>query len=1585
MGNSARMAEPRTDFVTRPLARDPAMTSDRWRRVQDVLTALIECPVDERDRLLAEQCDGDAALVHEVMSLLAAHDRTGPVDALGAAVAPAHSWTRAQAAGWEGRTVGRYEVGELLGAGGMGIVYRARDERLGRNVALKFLSPHLNAQPGAAGRFLAEARAAAALDHPNVCAIHDSGETEDGHLFMAMPLYDGETLQARLERGRLPFAEAATIALQAARGLTHAHERAIVHRDVKPSNIMLVSDGTVKILDFGIATADDPAAVGYRGLLGTVAYMSPEHVRGDTVDHRTDIWSLGVVIHEMLTGSRPFAGDDRQSVTDAILAKDPDLFATSYPDVPSATDDVLGRALAKDPNDRYPSMAAFAARLGRLASAGQVRERRRENRSEAALVSDRIPERASEKRRVTVLATTLSGYSSLVEHLPSDSAQRLVADVRDLVVEVVRRHGGVVNQALGEETLSLFGVPTAHEDDELRAVRAALELHARVRELAATTAANALVSVKSGIHAGPAVVQRLSDGPRRYSVVGSPVQAAFQLAALAAADEVLLSPDCQRLVAPYLRTTECATVALDIDGVRHAPFLVTGETGVETRLEASERSGLTPYVGRESALAWLEGHVGAALAGHGRVVAVAGEAGAGKSRLVYELRERLAHNQEVRVLQGRCRAYGDVTPYFPFVEVLRHALGAGVSWTEDEAHALVERLRAIDPSLEPFIPLYLHLLAVPTESHQLPRHLQGEHLQATLLGAMARLLTVVARPRTLIVLLEDWHWADDASRTALERLREIVSDEALLFVVTMRPEGGILDRWPADLQLQLEPLDFAATAAIMRSVLQVDRVSDTLARRVFERTGGNPFFVEQVCRALLEQGAVSPREGEAVVEGAAGELSLPDTVQAVIRSRLDRLDRDSQEVLRVAATIGREFEHALLADVLDPHVDLPHAISRLTASGLIQRVGERSGNAYRFWHVLTQEVSYEGLLAHQKRSLHAEIGRAIEVREAHRIDETAAPLAHHFERGESWPEAVRYGRRAAERAIALSQFADALAMLDRVLAWVSFLPDTDERRDLHADVLLQQERVCETLGFRSRQRTIVESLITLLAPRGPSARLAQAYLRRGDLQTSLKHFDAADRSLATALRISRERGDTDLERAALRSVGLLRWYEGRHAEALVLTEDALAIDRANADDLAVAGDLANICSILRSLGHYETALARIEEALAMPVLAEDPKTLVYALHRLASVHRSLGNPDRALDTLRGSDEITKSHLLPIQRSFHLTSIAHLELEQGHVEAAISAYEEAIDFSRRARHAEGLVHALRTLGEVLFGFERYDEALPRLREAAEIFAQLEDRPAEADTRSMAAAATEWLSPSDAVDAWQRVSHLRQQLGDPGGELDALEGIARSVRAADPSPLASIPAFESALDLALRLGRTDRLLPLHNSLGILEWQAGRNERAVRHYEAALLVVRDQHDTVHEGLILNSLGVTLARLDRLDEARTVLEESVTLNQKTGQQVLEAHALSALGGVSRRTGRLDEARQLFDRSLALRRARGDLAGEGWMHVRLAEVLAGMGNSEAARVALNAATIVADELNDAALKAACARTSTDAGLSEQE
>jgi tetratricopeptide (TPR) repeat protein/class 3 adenylate cyclase len=1581
MGDRARLAESGTAGMTDTRAQRDPMSSDRWQRVQDVFVAAIECDVADRAQLLGSQCGGDPDLRREVESLLASHERPGLVDRLAPAIAPAAAWARTQVAGWEGRRVRQYLVLELVDSGGMGIIYKAHDDRLGRDVALKFLPPHLSKQPAPKERFLVEARAAAALDHPNICTILEVGETEDGQLFLAMPLYDGETVAARLKRGRLAFEDAAPVALQIARGVGCAHARGVVHRDIKPSNVMLLGDGTVKILDFGIATMEAPSPARF----GTIAYMSPEHVRGDAIDLRSDIWSLGVLLHEMLSGLRPFDGGDAAATADAILNREPDLIATSHPDVPAGIDRVLRRALAKLPEDRYPSMTAFAADLMMLAPGVEPASARGEARSEATFAQPPEAGPITERRRAAVLVTLVSDYGSLVERMTPVDAYRLVAQIRDLAVEAVRRHGGVVNQAIGEEIVSLFGVPAAHEDDELRAVRAALELHARVRNIAADRGSEPAIQIQSGLHVGSVVAQRLNEGPRRFAIVGSPGTVASRLAALAAPGDVVLSQECRRILSPFVHTVACAPVVLEPDAPAVTPFRVTGQTGLETRLEVSERAGLTPYVGRESDLALLEGYVGRARRGAGRVIEIVGEAGVGKSRLVYELRERLSAAEgpgDVVALQGRCRAFGDVTPYGPFIEIVRGALRLKARGVADSPE-LVARFRAIDASLDSFLPLYLHLLSVPNESHPLPRHLQGEHLQAALVDALAALFTVLSRRAALVVLLEDWHWVDSASRAVLARMREIVPTERLVFIVTTRPldqardrpEPAVIDQGPAQgARVLLEPLDFAASEAIIEAGLGAGHVSKRLAERVFERTGGNPFFLEQVCRALVEQGAVSVREGKADVDGEPETLSLPDTVQAVIRMRLDNLEADAREVVRVAATFGREFEHALLADVLGQDVDLAGAIARLSASGLICPSLESSRTGYRFTHVLTQEVSYESLLAHQRKSLHGAIARAIERHDPERLDEQAALLAHHYSRAEAWREAVHHGQRAAERAARLSQFSDAFDTLEQVLEWQPHLPDDEASRQLRADLLFQQERACETMGLRRRQQQIVGRLIAHLAPAGLSPRLGEAYLREGDLLTLLKRFNAADRALSTALRISRELDDARLERNILRSIGLLRWHEGRIAEALTQTEEALTIDRACGDEDAVAGDLVNLASILKSMGDYPAALSRIEEALAMPSVAETPKKMSFALHNLANVHRGMGNMDATLATLRRADE-NSAHLGPVvHRSFHLTSIAHMELQQGHIDAAIQTYQQAIELSRRAHHAEGLAQSLRTLGEVLFELGRHEEALPYLVEAAELFAQLEDAVAEADMWSHAATARERLGfHPKARDAWKRVQPLRRQVGDSRGLLDALEGVARTTRQIDGAAESSVADFEAALDMASTLGEWRRALACRNTLGILEWTRDRHTDALKHYEAALLLAREHGDRIEEGVILNSLGVTLSKLNRPEEARTVLEESITLHRESGQDLLEAHALAGLGHVSRALGKFDRAAGYFTESAGIRRAAGDRVGEAWMLRRLAETYAALGDNVAAHDAAKLAARVAATSGDTTLIAGCA------------
>ena len=255
-----------------------------------------------------------------------------------------------------GRTLAHYRVLEYIGGGGMGVVYKAEDLRLARSVALKFLPPELTRDPEAKARFLQEARSASVLDHPNICTIHEVGETDDGRLYLAMPSYDGETLRRRIERGPLPIDDAIDIAEQIARGLAKAHRGGIVHRDVKPANLMVTDDGVVKILDFGLAKLVGAVALTRTGSsVGTPAYMSPEQARGEDVDHRTDLWSFGVVLYEMVAGRRPFRGEHDQAVLYAILNEKPKPLGEVRSEAPPELERIVEGLLAKDPGSRYPT------------------------------------------------------------------------------------------------------------------------------------------------------------------------------------------------------------------------------------------------------------------------------------------------------------------------------------------------------------------------------------------------------------------------------------------------------------------------------------------------------------------------------------------------------------------------------------------------------------------------------------------------------------------------------------------------------------------------------------------------------------------------------------------------------------------------------------------------------------------------------------------------------------------------------------------------------------------------------------------------------------------------------------------------------------------------------------------------------------------------------------------------------------------------------------------------------------------------------------------------------------------------------
>ncbi len=1553
---------------------------ERWATVEALFQDALAQEPAHRETYLAN-VSADASLRAEVQTLLAAHERRGVLDQL---VDEVMSPLLPSRASLTDPTVSlpahsRYRLIARIGGGGMGVVYRASDERLGREVALKFLPPHLSADATAKRRFLVEARAAAAIEHPNICTVHEIGETPDGTLHIVMACYDGETLDQRISRGPLPVNEALHITSEIARGLIKAHHRGIVHRDIKPANVMITADGLVKILDFGIAKLSDVTATQSTGAIGTLAYMSPEQAFGESVDHRTDLWSLGVVLYEMLAGMRPFRGRADHALLAATLSSDPPPFSLVRDDVPSDVEGIVRILLAKRPGDRYANAAelldAVLACSAPNAVAHTSAKPHNGERPASTTVRDTAISRSGERRQVTMVSCTVDGHDALIDRLSPDQSDAVFDQIRGAATAAAHAHGGVLNQSSSDGLLMLFGVPTAHDEDALRGVRAAMALQVSVRELAASLATRVPIALRlrAGVHVGPVVVQHAGAPDRRFRLSGAPVDVPSRLAAAADPDTVVISAEARRLVMPFVHTTQARATARAADGAQISSYVVLGETDARSRLDSATLETLTPFVGRDHERGELMQRLDSAANGSGSFTAIVGEAGAGKSRLLRELRDGAAV-RNTRVLLGRCDTYASSTPFSPFIEAVSDALDMPHGGTPSERHeAMVIAARAVDRSLDQFLPMLLALLSIPSAAYPVPEHVRGDLFQSAMLEAIAALFTLSARDKPTLLLLEDWHWSDEASRAALRQLAEVLSNAPLMLVATSRPDATI--DWGSTEQLrmlQLTPLNHSATAAIARGVLGAESISAELAQQLHDRTGGNPFFLEEVCEALREIGAVTVHNGEALVAHNARELPVPETVQAVLRTRIDRLDAQALDALRIASVIGRDFTRGVLEAVSAAPDTLPLALERLKASGLVQQISVVPEPLFRFKHALTQEVAYDSLLEHQRASMHRAVGHAIEARYTTRLDEHVDRLAHHFGRAESWEEAVMYGVMAADRTMGLNQNADALHTLERVEGWLAQLPDNPTRRDLEADVLLRQERLSETLGMRNRQLKLVERLIGLLAPFGPSERLAQAYLRQGDAFTLLRRFEAAERALETALHIASERADSVGERNALRSIALLRSHEGRHAEALSIVERVLELGRQAADTRAEAGDMATMANILRAMGDVPRALTVLEAALLRTAATDNPVRYGALLNVIGTVHRDLGDYDLALEYFNRIMREGLEHRHPVVACFTLPAIAHIQLQQGRIEESLATYRQALDINQKARFAEGSAHASHSLGEVLSSLGRHAEALPHLHRAADLFAQLEDHVNTALMWRRISLAYERLEAFDEARAsWDRAREIYSTSGNRTGEAESLEGLARCERRLNAEPAQVIDRYEKALTVACRAGDRMRELTVRNALGIVHWQCGEYRDAVRHYELALRLCREGSDRVHEALILNSLGASLHKLRRWDEARTALVEAVRVTEQTSELLLRAHAFATLGDVAIASGRLEEARERFVQSLQLRMELADRRGEGWMQHRLAHASRLLGDMNAAREASDIAFHIAQEVDDPVLLAA--------------
>jgi serine/threonine protein kinase/tetratricopeptide (TPR) repeat protein/class 3 adenylate cyclase len=1625
------------------------MTPERWKRIDELLDALLDLDPSKWGSFLDQTCASDDSLRGEVASLLAAHRRSeGFIEAIPSGAADL--FPLSGAADIVGNSVAHYRVLSSLGNGGMGEVYLARDTRLGRQVALKLLPAHYTRDKARISRFQQEACAASALNHPNILTVYEIGQQDDFH-FIATEYIEGETLREQISQGPMSARVALETAIQITCALEAAHAAGIVHRDIKPENVMRRPDGLVKILDFGIAKlmlspVSDPESgaptvpniqTETGMVVGTIHYMSPEQVRGLAVDSRSDIFSLGVVLYEMVAGCRPFDADTPGDAVVALLDREPRPLDQLVPRLPAALQQIVSRALAKNRDSRYQTSTELLVdlkNLHRQIEAGsedsQVKCRlcKRENPhnfdfcgtcgsslkkccpncAKAALTydifcglcghrfiesPDTLPFAAlapasadmqsaqpAERRRATIIDAVVSGCEAIIEQFGPCEADRVIGSIKSAVAEIITSHGGIVDRCSGEELVALFGIPASYEDDSLRAIRAALKLRVTLWEMSAKieTRLGQPIRMYAGVSSGPVVARLQEDG--KHKVSGDPLQVAARLAANAALDEILVSPETQRLIAPFFRLSVKGSLSLDPKAEPLTVYRVDGESGVHTRLEAAELYGLTSYTGRGKELQTLHSSLEKALAGEGQFVTVVGDAGVGKSRLLLEFRRALMQDQHpVVLLESRCQAHRSSISYSPFIDVLRDLLGLHDDDPPERLlAAAVAGISAIDPVLERYAPLYLHLLSIQSGVHALQRDLKGDELRLAVEEALSAIFTLNTRRGLTIVLLEDWHWADAASVDALMRLAGMASTCPLLIVVTGRPEmafdWGYIETHAL---VNLAPLDHVSSIRVVKSLLDCDELPPGLGDLVYRRTGGNPFFIEELCRTLIEEGRVRVTGGIATLVGSLEDLHLPDTVQAIIRTRLDRLDSESQKLLRHASVIGREFDLNILERMLECGPSQTSGCLRaLQSHGLLQQIRVLPEPAYRFRHVLTQEVAYDSLLLHQRKALHHAAGQAIEHFYCGRIEEQLEVLTHHYSRAEDWEKAMQFGRDAAEKASRLSRFSEALTMLEQTEGWLDRLDSASEKKQARAKILLQQERLCETLGLRDRQQELINRVLSLVDSSSDQSLLADALVRQGELYTLLRRFDEAERALARSLEIRRSLSDAVGERVALRSAGFLHWQQGRYDDAIFCHEAALAIDEQQIDSAGFAQDLTSLGSILRSQGKPAEALGYLKEALKINESLGLSFNHVYTLDVIANVYRDLLELEQAMEYYQRASELASQHRWPLYQIFITSSMASLYWERGEVDESIRVCDEIVSLTRGLDMRRELGQALSTLSQRLLAIDRFNEALPHLEEAAAIFARLGETTEHVRTLTSIAYVYERcaLNPDQTLAAWGTVRTLRYDQSDLPGQLEALEGMARVARNQARDPESALVYLRRAIELSAQGGVAAKEGELLNTDGIVRWGQRDYAGALESYERALKVFQRIGDKVHAGLMLNSIGVTLGKLGRRDEAVSRLREAIQMHRDSRQELLEGHAFAALGDAFCEVGSYDQAIDHYEQSLEIRLRSSDRRGEGWMLHRLANARLARGDGDRAANLLSQALEIADELAEDQLRDSCLR-----------
>jgi tetratricopeptide (TPR) repeat protein len=987
------------------------------------------------------------------------------------------------------------------------------------------------------------------------------------------------------------------------------------------------------------------------------------------------------------------------------------------------------------------------------------------------------------------------------------------------MMDAVHRFEGTVNQVLGDGIMALFGAPIAHEDHALRACYAALAMQAAMQptteEVRHTRGLE--LRMRVGLNSGEVVVRAIgNDLHMDYSAVGETTVLAARMEQTATPGSIRLPPSTLGLVEGLVRVNALGPVP--VKGLEEPVevFELVGASPLRRRIQAAAARGLTRFVGRQHELEALHQALAQAAVGHGQVVALMGEAGVGKSRLAYEF-VRAPQTQGWRVLESASVSYGKATPYFPVIDLLKRYCHLEEQDDPRTVRAKVTgQVLTLDESLQDTIPALLSLLEVLPDDSPF-RILDPPQRRQRTLQALKCVLLRESQVQPLLLVFEDLHWIDAETQALLDSLVESLPTAPLLLLVNYRPEYQ--HGWGSKTSythLRLDPLPPASADELLQALLGDDSSLAPLTQLLIARTEGNPFFLEESVRTLVETGVLVGEAGAYQLAQALPAIQVPATVQAVQAARIDRLPPEEKRLLQTAAVVGIEVPLPLLQDIADmPEEALHRGLAHLQAVEFLYETRLFPEPEYTFKHALTHEVAYGSLLLERRRRLHARLVEALEALAPERVAEAASGrspdqverLAHHAVRGEVWDKAVTYGQQAGARAHDRAAFREAVASFEQALQALTHLPEDGNTRVRSLELHLALSVPLVLLGEYGRCLALLGEAEALARARDDRTRLGRVLAMMASVRRMTGDNDGAMAAGQQALALAAALGESALQVQASYELGLQYRAIGDFDRAAALwrrhVEAADQESGTPSTDVRIRSQ-AWLARTLSALGAFAEGQRHGEEALRLATLAGRANAPIVAHGCLGYVYLAKGDLEHAIRVFEQGLALCRAsgnwEWLP-GIAAGLGSAYGL---QGHLAEGCALLEEAISESLRTGALQGHANRMARLSEVCRLAGRGEEA--------------------------------WQHACQALD-------LARQQKARGDEALALHQLGVVHAHADPPDATQAEAhYQQALALAEELGMRPLVAHCHYGLGRLYRQTGQREQARTTLTTAIDLYRD-----------------------------------------------------------------------------------------------------------------------------------------------